>query len=130
MVLSVEQEAACIAFRRHTLLPLDGCLCALQPSIPVLTRSSLHRLFLRHGINRSEEVRDKPSHSTFKAYAIGSAGCSDRWRSQPRRPYRPKEWLWAEVRTEEGKLQLFVGIDRTSKLVFARLETKATRMIA
>ena len=41
-VLSVEQEAACIAFRRHTLLPLDDCLDALQPSIPTLTRSSLH----------------------------------------------------------------------------------------
>ena len=36
-VLSVEQEAACIAFRRHTLPPLDDCLYALQPSIPTLT---------------------------------------------------------------------------------------------
>ena len=46
-VLSVEQEAACIALRRHTLLPLDDCFYALQPSIPTLTRSSLHRLFQR-----------------------------------------------------------------------------------
>ncbi len=29
--------------RRHTLLPLDDCLDALQPSIPHLTRTSLHR---------------------------------------------------------------------------------------
>ena len=29
-----------------------------------------------------------------------------------------------------GKLQLFVGIDRMSKLAFVRLETEATRMIA
>lgn len=28
-----------MAFRRHTLLPLDDCLYALQPSIPHLTRS-------------------------------------------------------------------------------------------
>lgn len=30
--LSAEEEAACVAFRRHTLLPLDDCLYALQAS--------------------------------------------------------------------------------------------------
>ena len=44
-VLTPEQEAACVAFRKHTLLPLDDYLYALQSSIPDLTRSSLHRLF-------------------------------------------------------------------------------------
>ena len=39
-VLSVEDEAVVVAFRRHTLLPLDDCLYALQPTIPHLTRSS------------------------------------------------------------------------------------------
>ena len=43
-VLSPEEEAVCVAFRRHTLLPLDDCLYALQDSIPHLTRSGLHRL--------------------------------------------------------------------------------------
>ena len=33
-VLTLEQEAMIVAFRRHTLLPLDDCLYALQPSIP------------------------------------------------------------------------------------------------
>src|SRR5262249_11380606 len=51
-VLSIEQEAIVIAFRRHTLLPLDDCLYALQPTIPNLTRSSLHRCLQRHGISR------------------------------------------------------------------------------
>src|SRR3712207_7486580 len=37
------EEAIVVAFRRHTLLPLDDCLYALQPAIPQLTRSSLHR---------------------------------------------------------------------------------------
>ena len=46
-VLSVEEEAVVVAFRRHTLLPLDDCLYALQATIPHLTRSSLHRR-LRH----------------------------------------------------------------------------------
>jgi transposase InsO family protein len=51
-VLSLEEEAIVIAFRRHTLLPLDDCLYALQPTIPHLTRSSLHRCLKRHGISR------------------------------------------------------------------------------
>ena len=45
-VLSAEEEAVVVAFRRHTLLPLDDCLYALQPTIPHLTRSSLHRCLL------------------------------------------------------------------------------------
>src|SRR5208282_4460119 len=49
-VLSIEEEAIVIAFRRHTLLPLDDCLYALQATIPHLTRSSLHRCLQRYGI--------------------------------------------------------------------------------
>ncbi len=41
-VLSAAEEALIVAFRKHTLLPLDDCLYALQASIPYLTRSSLH----------------------------------------------------------------------------------------
>lgn len=33
-VLSASEEAMVVAFRRHTLLPLDDCLYALQPSTP------------------------------------------------------------------------------------------------
>ena len=51
-VLTTEEEALCVDFRKHTLLPLDDCLYALQATIPHLTRSSLHRLFQRHGISR------------------------------------------------------------------------------
>jgi hypothetical protein len=36
-VLTEDEEAMVVAFRRHTLLPLDDCLYALQPSIPHLT---------------------------------------------------------------------------------------------
>lgn len=43
-VLTEAKEAAIVAFLRHTLLPLDDCLYALQPSIPHLTRSALHRV--------------------------------------------------------------------------------------
>src|SRR5205085_10464926 len=58
-VLSLEEEVIVVAFRRHTLLPLDDCLYALQPTIPHLTRSSLHRCLKRHGISRLPQVRGR-----------------------------------------------------------------------
>ncbi len=36
----------------------------------------------------------------------------------------------AEVRTEDGKLHMFVAIDRTSKLAFAELHQRTTRAVA
>jgi transposase len=110
-VLSIEEEAVIVAFRRHTLLPLDDCLYALQPTIPHLTRSSLHRCLQRHGISRLPDTSgDKAQRSKFKRYPIGFFHIDI-----------------AEVRTEQGKLHLFVAIDRTSKFAFAELHEKATR---
>ena len=113
-VLSEEEEAIIVAFRRHTLLPLDDCLYALQPAIPHLTRSSLHRCLQRHGISRLPDVNgDKPKRQKFKRYPIGFFHMDI-----------------AEVRTEEGKLHLFVAIDRTSKFAVAQLVEKANRKTA
>ena len=56
--LSLEDEAVIVAFRQHTLLPLDDCLYALQATIPHLTRSSLHRCLQRHGISRLPDIED------------------------------------------------------------------------
>ena len=113
-VLSIEDEAVIVAFRRHTLLPLDDCLYALQPTIPHLTRSSLHRCLQRHGISRLPEVDgDKPTRRKFKTYAIGYFHIDI-----------------AEVRTAEGKLHLFVAIDRTSKFTFVQLMKAANTDIA
>jgi len=113
-VLSIGEEAIVIAFRRHTLLPLDDCLYALQPTIPHLTRSSLHRCLQRHGISRLPQVEgDTPDRRKFKAYPIGYFHIDI-----------------AEVRTEEGKLYLFVAIDRTSKFAFVELHEKADRPTA
>jgi hypothetical protein len=70
--LSVEEEAMVVAFRRHTLLPLDDCLYALQPTIPHLTRSSLHRCLQRHGISRLPQVEGEASSKRqFRTYPIG-----------------------------------------------------------
>jgi transposase InsO family protein len=113
-ILTLEQEAMIVAFRRHTLLPLDDCLYALQPSIPGLTRSSLHRCLQRHSISRLPDLEgDKPARKKFKAYPIGFFHMDI-----------------AEVRTGEGKLYLFVAIDRTSKFAVARLYEEATRPTA
>jgi transposase InsO family protein len=110
-VLSIEEEAIVIAFRRHTLLPLDDCLYALQPTIPHLSRSSLHRCLQRHGISRLPQVEtDRLDKRKFKAYPIGYFHIDI-----------------AEVRTQEGKLYLFVAIDRTSKFAFVALHEKADR---
>jgi transposase len=71
-VLSLEEEAIIVAFRRHTLLPLDDCLYALQPTVPHLTRSSLHRCLQRHGISRLPDVEgDKQPKKKFKSSPIG-----------------------------------------------------------
>ena len=59
-------------FAKHTLLPLDDCLYALQATIPQLTRSSLHRCLERHVIGRLPEVEgDKPRRKKFNSYPIG-----------------------------------------------------------
>ncbi len=83
-VLTEAEEAMIVAFRRHTLLPMDDCLYALQPSIPDLSRSALHRCLQRHGISRLPDVEgDKPKRQQFKLlshwlfpcrYSIGPDG--------------------------------------------------------
>lgn len=60
-ILSETEEAAFVALRRHTLLPLDDCLYGLRPSIPHLPRSAPHTCLQRHGASRLPDVeRDKP----------------------------------------------------------------------
>jgi transposase InsO family protein len=113
-VLSLQQEAVVVAFRRHTLLPLDDCLYALQATIPELTRSSLHRCLQRHDISRLPDVEgDRPRRKKFKSYPIGYFHIDI-----------------AEVRTEQGKLYLLVAIDRTSKFAFVEVHEKATQRVA
>ena len=113
-VLTPEEEAMVVAFRKHTLLPLDDCLYALQETIAHLTRSSLHRCLQRHGISRLPDMdTDKPKKKKFRKYPIGYVHIDI-----------------AEVRTEEGKLQLFVAVDRTCKFAYAELHERKTKTIA
>jgi len=113
-ILTKEEEAMCVAFRQHTLLPLDDCLYALQPTIPHRSRSALHRYYQRHGISRLPGIEgDKPARKTFKKYPIGYFHLDI-----------------AEVHTEEGKLYLFVAIDRTSKFAYAELHKTSDRTMS
>lgn len=95
-------------------MPLDDCLYTLQATMPRLTRSALLRCFQRYGISRLPDIEgDKPARKKFKQYPIGYFHIDI-----------------AEVRTEQGKLYLFVAIDRTSKFAYAQLHERATRRIA
>ncbi len=112
-VLSAEDEAVVVAFRRHTLLPLDDCLSALQPSLPQLTRPTLHRPLQRHGLSRLPEGDgDKPASKRFASHPLGYVHVDI-----------------AEVRTAQGKLHLVVAVDRVAKFAFAELHEKATARI-
>lgn len=108
-VLSIEEEAVIVAFRKHTLLALDDCLYVLQATIPHLTRSSLHRCLVRHGIGRLPEVE-------------GEKRAKQKFQSDP---FGYFHMDIAELRSAEGKLYLFVAIDRTSKAAFVRLVERA-----
>jgi IS30 family transposase len=74
----------------------------------------LHRLFQRHEISRLPAIEGETGRKkAFKRYPIGYFHIDI-----------------AELRTEEGKLHLFVAIDRTSKFAFAQLHEKANRHTA
>ena len=86
----------------------------LQPTVPHLTRSSLHRCLQRHEISQLPQVEGEASAKRkFKAYPIGYFHIDI-----------------AEVRTAQGKLYLLVAIDRTSKFAFVELHEKVARRTA
>jgi hypothetical protein len=93
-VLTKDEEALIMTFRRHMLLPLDDCLYALQSTIPYLTLSALLHCLKRHAISRLPEIEgDKPQKKQFKPYPIGYFHID-----------------MAEVRSAEGKLSLLVPL--------------------
>lgn len=70
----------------------------------------MHCCLQRHGIGRLPDVEDdRPAKRRFRSYPIGYFHIDV-----------------AEVRTEQGKLHIFVAIDRTSKFAFVELHEKAT----
>jgi hypothetical protein len=108
------EEALIVAFRRHTMLPPDDCLYALQATLPHLTRSALHGCCKRRGISRLPGISgDKPAKKKFKPFPIGYVHVGI-----------------TEVRTEEGKLSLFVAIDRVCTFAYAEVHKQTNKTVA
>lgn len=111
-VLSELEEAAVVAFRVQTRRPLDDVVVALTPSVPALTRSTLHRCLQRRGVSQLPRA-PKQRRRRFKAYEIGYFHVDI-----------------AELRIAREKAYLFLAVDRTSKLAFARVYRRATSLVA
>src|SRR5687768_14878958 len=111
-VLSEAEEAIVVEFRRRTLLPLDDVLGCLREAIPTLTRSALHRCLVRHGISRLPHDPEKASkRGRFAETAIGYVHVDV-----------------CELRLAEGKLFLFLAIDRVSKFAHVAFFDAATKL--
>ncbi|EGY52754.1 hypothetical protein HMPREF9371_1031 [Neisseria shayeganii 871] len=73
----------------------------------------MHRCLKRHSISRlTEPETGKPVKKRFKRYPIGYFHVDI-----------------AEVHTTEGRLYLFVAIDRTAKFAFAELHNPSTKRV-
>jgi len=103
-VLTEKDEEMICAFRRKTELPLDDCYISLKDFIPKLTRSNLHRCLKRHGLSVLPSHEEEPKRKKFSDYEIGFFHIDI-----------------CEIRTAEGKLYLFVAIDRVSKFAYAEV---------
>ena len=111
-VLSPAEEAIIVEFRRRTLLPLDDVMGCLRDAIPKLTRSALHRCLQRNGISRLPVSNDKASkRGTFKETKIGFVHIDS-----------------CELRLAEGKLIMFLAIDRVSKFTVVEFHQSAGKM--
>lgn len=111
-VLTPAEEAMVVEFRRRTLLPLDDVLGCLRESIPTLTRSALHRCLQRHGISRLPDDGEKTSkRGCFTETKIGYVHIDS-----------------CEFRHAEGRLIMFLAIDRVSKFTYVEFHEKAGKM--
>ena len=110
-VLTEGEEETITLFRRQTLLSLDDCLYALQPSIPALSRSSLYRCFRRHKLN---------SLSAISSLALAANRSAD-----------PSIGCFfvgvIPIEAIDGRGELFIALDRTSKFGFASFLNKITK---
>ena len=111
-VLTETEEAIIVEFRRRTLLPLDDVLGCLRESIPKLSGSARHRCLVRHGISRLPKAEDSASkRKRFSETTIGSVHIDH-----------------CELRLAEGKLHMFLAIDRVSKFTHVAFFDAATKI--
>ena len=110
-VLTPAEEAIVVAFRQKTLLPLDDVLGCLRDAIPHLSRSALHRCLQRHGVSRLPIEETKEQRKRFKTYEIGYVHIDS-----------------CELRHADGKLVMFLAIDRVSKFTYVEFHDRAGKM--
>src|SRR3954470_7854767 len=110
-VLTEAEEAIVVEFRRRTLLPLDDVLGCLRDTIPRLSRSALHRCLQRHGISRLPATETANKGKRFKTYEIGYVHIDS-----------------CELRHADGKLIMFLAIDRVSKFTSVEFHDSAGKM--
>lgn len=97
-VLTPAEEAIVVAFRHKTLLPRGDVLGCLRDTIPKLSRSALHRCVQRHGNSRLPVEETKQQRKRFKTYEIGYVHIDS-----------------YELRHTDGKLVMFLALDRVSR---------------
>jgi transposase InsO family protein len=111
-VLTEAEEAIVVEFRRRTLLPLDDVLGCLREAIPTLSRSALHRCLVRHGLSRLPRDGENASkRGRFAETAIGYVHIDV-----------------CELRLAEGRLFMFLAIDRVSKFAHVAFYDANTKM--
>jgi transposase InsO family protein len=111
-VLTEAEEAIVVEFRRRTLLPLDDVLGCLREAIPPLSRSALHRCLPRHGVSRLPRDNERASkRERFAETRIGYVHIDV-----------------CELRLAQGKLFLFLAIDRVSKFAHVAFLDANTKM--
>jgi len=88
-----------VEVRRRTLRPLDDILGCLRDTIPNWSRSALHRCLQRHGISRLPAAETAQIRKRVKTYEIGDLHLDS-----------------CELRHADGKLIMFLAIDRVLKL--------------
>jgi hypothetical protein len=107
-ILTPAEEAVIVEFGRRTLLPLDDALGCLRDTIPNLSRSALHRCLQRHGISRLPAGETTEKRKRFKTYDIGYVHINS-----------------AELPHADGKLVMFLAIDRVSKFTYVEFQERA-----
>jgi hypothetical protein len=110
-ILTPAEEAIIVEFRRRTLLPPDDVLGCLKETIPNLSRSALQRRLQRQGISRLPAGETMEKRKRFKPYDIGYVHVDS-----------------AELTHANGKLVMFLAIDRVSKFTYVEFHEHAGKM--
>jgi transposase InsO family protein len=107
------EEQDMILSLRKLELSIDDILDAIAQVLPKASRSSVHRLLVRHGLNRLPRPAKEPS-GGFKEYQPG---------------YLHIDCFYLP-RVDTVKRYCYVAVDRATRLVFLRVYTRKTKEVA